>query len=259
MRIALGIEYDGSAFFGWQRQAGTRTVQGCLEQAVSQVANHPVTVVCAGRTDTGVHATGQVVHFDSEAPRSLRSWLLGINSNLPADANVSWVQPVEEDFHARFRAESRQYRYVILNRPTRSALLRQRVCWEHQTLDESAMGEGARHLLGEHDFTSFRTVACQAKHPVRTLQRLDVQRSGEFIYIDVQANAFLHHMVRNIAGVLIAVGRGERAPDWVAELLAARDRSAGGVTAAAAGLSLVGVNYPAHFGLPTDRRLPVFS
>ncbi len=259
MRIALGIEYDGTDFCGWQIQDGTRTVQGALEEALSKVAAHPVHVICAGRTDAGVHAVGQVVHFDSEAPRSMRSWLLGANSNLPRDAGVIWAQPVDTDFSARFSATARSYRYIILNRMTRPALLRDRVCWQHRPLDVEAMGAAAAHLIGEHDFSSFRAMACQAKHPVRTIHRLDVTRSGDYIHIDVTANAFLHHMVRNIAGVLMAVGEGDRHPDWAAELLLARDRRVGGVTAPAAGLYLVSVEYPERFGFPPPAAAPRFG
>lgn len=259
MRIAAGIEYDGTAFSGWQSQPGSRTVQGCVEQALSKVADHPVQVVCAGRTDSGVHATGQVIHFDTGASRRMRSWILGANANLPADVSVTWAQPVDERFHARFGALERRYRYVILNRMVRPALGRSRVCWDHYPLDAGLMAQAGTYLVGEHDFSSFRALACQAKHPVRTIHRLEVSRAGEYLYIDVTANAFLHHMVRNIAGVLIAVGRGERRPDWVPELLLARDRSVGGVTAPAGGLYLVDVRYPDEFGLPREITLPRFA
>ncbi|HHO67420.1 MAG TPA: tRNA pseudouridine(38-40) synthase TruA [Gammaproteobacteria bacterium] len=259
MRLACGIEYDGSGFSGWQRQPGSRTVQGEVERALSYVADHPVELACAGRTDAGVHATAQVVHFDSDAPRSERSWLLGANANLPDDVRLLWVQPVAEDFHARFAATARRYRYVILNRPVASALERGRTTWERRPLDETRMAAGARHLLGEHDFSSFRALACQAKHPVRTVHRLDVSRSGPYLYLDVEANAFLHHMVRNIAGVLMAVGRLEEPPDWVAQVLAHRDRTRGGVTAPADGLYLVGVTYPDKFGIDGSGQLPCFG
>jgi tRNA pseudouridine38-40 synthase len=259
MRIALGIEYDGTDFCGWQVQNGTRTVQGAVEAALSKVANHPVQVVCAGRTDAGVHAVGQVVHFDSDAPRSMRSWLLGANSNLPRDVGVTWAQAVDSEFSARFAATARSYRYVILNRMTRPAVLRDRVCWQHRPLDEGLMQSAARHLLGEHDFSSFRALACQARHPVRTIHRLEVARSGDFIHIDVTANAFLHHMVRNIAGVLMTVGEGEKPVEWTAELLAARDRTVGGVTAPAGGLYLVAVEYPLRFGLSEEASPPRFG
>jgi len=259
MRVALGIEYDGSDFCGWQRQAAGRTVQGCVEQALSTVADHPVNVVCAGRTDTGVHATGQVVHFDTGAVRSPRSWVRGGNANLAADVRVQWATAVDAAFHARFAARQRHYRYIILNRPSGSAVLRNRVCLEHIRLDESRMAVAAGYLEGEHDFTSFRAAACQAHSPVRTIHQLQVHRSGDFIYIDVRANAFLHHMVRCIAGVLIAVGRGEQPPGWVGEVLAAADRTLSGFNATPAGLYLVGVRYPQAFEVPVAGWLPVFG
>lgn len=256
MRIALGIEYDGSHFSGWQRQAHAVGVQQVLEEALSKVADHSVEVVCAGRTDAGVHATAQVVHFDTEAERSPRAWVLGTTCNLPAEVCVNWAQPVSPEFHARFSATGRRYRYVILNRPVRPALLHERVCWEHWPLDAARMAEAAACLLGEHDFSSFRAQGCQARHPRREIYALDIQRHGEFIYLDIAANAFLHHMVRNVAGTLMAVGRGDRSVGWVAEVLAARDRTAGGATAPAAGLYLVDVRYPERFGLPLAAQLP---
>lgn len=256
MRIALGIEYDGSAFNGWQRQSHAPSVQAALERALSKVADHPVEVVCAGRTDTGVHATAQVVHFDTHAERSMRSWLLGGNSNLPPEVAITWVRPISEEFHARFKATVRQYRYLILNRGHRPALLRNRVCWEHRPLDVEAMQAAARPLLGEHDFSAFRALACQASHPVRTLHRLELQRRGDLIWFDIEANAFLHHMVRNIAGSLMTVGKGEQPVDWLGELLAGRDRSRSGITAPAGGLYLVKVGYPPEFGLPAEAVLP---
>lgn len=259
MRTALGIEYDGAGFFGWQHQEDGRTVQDCVERALGRVAAAPVSVVCAGRTDTGVHATGQVIHFDSDAARSPDNWVRGANANLPGDIRVQWAAGMADDFHARFSARRRHYRYVILNSPAAPALLRQRVCWERLPLHVERMHLAARHLLGEHDFTSFRAAACQAKSPRRTLYRLDVTRAGQCIYIDVVANAFLHHMVRAIAGVLIAVGRGEQEPGWTAQLLAARDRTAGGVNAPAAGLYLVNVAYEDRFRVPLSSWLPVFD
>ena len=259
MRIAAGIEYDGTDFCGWQAQDGSRTVQAAVECAFSTVAAHPISVVCAGRTDSGVHAMGQVVHFDSDANRRPRSWLLGANANLPKDVSVVWVKPVAQDFHARFSALARTYRYVILNRMTRPAILRNRVCWHHPPLDPDRMVLAARHLVGEHNFSSFRALACQAKHPVRTIHRLEVQRRGDYIHLDITANAFLHHMVRNIAGVLIAVGEGEREPDWVQELLMARDRRVGGVTGPAGGLYLAEVQYPARYDLPPAPAVPVYG
>lgn len=256
MRIALGIEYDGSRFSGWQRQAHAVGVQQVLEEAISNVADHPVKVVCAGRTDAGVHATTQVVHFDTGAVRSPRAWVLGTTCKLPPEVCVTWAQPVDEAFHARFSATGRRYRYVIFNRPVRPALLHGRVCWEHRPLDDTRMAAAAVCLHGEHDFSSFRAQGCQAGHPRREIHALDVRRQGEFIHLDVAANAFLHHMVRNIAGTLLAVGRGERPVEWVKEVLEARDRTVAGITAPAAGLYLVQVQYPERFGVPQAARLP---
>lgn len=258
MRIAFGVEYNGAGFRGWQRQQEVRTVQECVEGALSTVADQPVEVVCAGRTDAGVHATGQVIHIDTEARRTMRSWILGANSNLPRDVSILWARPVDEAFHARFSARRRRYRYVILNRMVRPGLHRDRVCWIHRPLDERRMAAAADHLLGEHDFSSFRAVACQAKHPIRTLYRLDVVRKGDYVALDAEANGFLHHMVRNIAGVLIAIGEGEREPGWAREVLEARDRALGGVTAQPDGLYFVGVRYPEHFGIPEPSSSPGF-
>jgi tRNA pseudouridine38-40 synthase len=251
MRIALGIEYDGANFHGWQHQGDVRSVQECLEKALSIVADQPVRVHCAGRTDTGVHGLGQVVHFDSDAKRSERSWVLGSNVNLPTDISVNWAREMPETFHARFSAIGRHYRYQIINRGFRSAIWRDRATWIHQPLDEKAMHLAAQHLVGEHDFTSYRALACQAKHPVRTIHSLNVKREGEMVIISVHANAFLHHMVRNIAGVLIAVGKGEQSTSWARDILELRDRTKGGVTAPPHGLYLTKVDYPEGFQLQT--------
>ena len=259
MRIACAVEYDGSGFCGWQRQDHVRSVQGDVEAALSKVANHDVRVVCAGRTDSGVHASWQIIHFDTRAERSERSWVLGTNANLPDDAGLLWAREVDDDFHARFSAQARSYRYVIFNRDVPSALLHRRATWVHQALDVSGMQEGARYLLGEHDFSSFRALACQAKSPVRTIYRLDIKRSGAYLYLDVEANAFLHHMVRNIAGVLMAVGRGVQNSHWVQGVLDKRDRTQGGVTAPAGGLYLVGVRYPEKFGIESLGIVPEFG
>ena len=250
MRVALGLEYDGSAFCGWQTQKHAPSVQDSVEQALSAVADHRVSVVCAGRTDTGVHAAGQVIHFDTTSQRSERSWVFGANANLPKSVTTLWAVPVADDFHARFCAERRRYRYVIFNRAVRPTFLQKRVTWEHRPLDAVRMAEGARHLLGEHDFSAYRTVACQAKSPVRTLYRLDVQRQGQYVFLDLEANAFLHHMVRNIAGVLMSIGAGERPPVWAKQVLEERDRTRGGVTAPPFGLYLTGVSYPKAHGIP---------
>lgn len=258
MRIALGVEYDGTQFCGWQVQEGVRTVQACIEQALTKVANHPVRVICAGRTDTGVHALGQVIHFDSEASRSERGWVFGANSHLPKDCSVSWARVVSDDFHARYAALSRYYRYVIFNRAVRSGVFANQVSWCYRPLDATRMSEAAGYLTGEHDFSSYRAVACQAKHAVRTVRRLDVARHGERIVIDVVANAFLHHMVRNIAGVLMTIGSGEREPVWARQVLEARDRTLGGVTAPPQGLTLMAVEYPDQFALPKPSAEPIF-
>lgn len=257
MRIALGVEYDGSGFFGWQTQRQQPTVQEALERALTVVADEAVSVICAGRTDTGVHAHGQVVHFDTGAERSERSWVLGANSNLPGGVCVLWARAVEPDFHARFTAIGRQYRYVILNRWVRPALQAGRVCWQRRPLDAEAMNEAARHLVGEHDFSSFRSAGCKANHPIRELRTLTVRRQGERVIIDVAANGFLYHMVRNIAGTLMEVGLGDRSPSWVEAVLAARDRRRAGVTAPSDGLYFVGARYPASSGLP--ERPPTFA
>jgi len=259
MRFACAVEYDGAGFSGWQRQEHARSVQGAVEQALSFVADHPVRVSCAGRTDAGVHATWQVIHFDTDARRSERSWLLGTNANLPGAVRLLQVTPVDESFHARFSAQARSYRYVILNRDVPSALLRHRVAWEHLPLDAEGMQRGASYLIGEHDFSSFRAMACQAKSPVRTIHRLQLARCGDMIYLDIEANAFLHHMVRNIAGVLMSVGRGDQPAEWVDEVLQHRDRARGGVTAPAGGLYLIGVSYPPSYPVAAGGVVPVYG
>jgi tRNA pseudouridine38-40 synthase len=257
MRLALGIEYDGNGFSGWQRltqpgEAGLATVQSAVEDALSTVADHPVLVTCAGRTDAGVHAACQVVHFDSEARRDPRGWMLGATSRLPEAVCVRWCVPAADDFHARFSAIARRYRYRLLNRAVRPALQRQWLSWERRPLDAEAMHAAAQALLGENDFTSFRTVHCQAPHARRDLQRISVRRDGDVLEIDVQANAFLHHMVRNIVGSLIEVGAGERPRAWIAEVLAARDRTMAGPTAPPQGLVFNGPLYPADWKLPAE-------
>ena len=250
----MGVEYDGAGFHGWQIQLGVRSVQELLEQAVSKVADGPIRVHCAGRTDTGVHGIGQVVHFDTDAQRTPRSWILGTNTNLPPDINVSWAQAVTADFHARFSAISRDYRYLIINRATRSSLMHDRAVWVHRPLDEARMQEAAQLLVGTHDFNSYRALRCQAQSPIRTVTRIDVRRDTDRVTIDISANAFLHHMVRNIAGVLMAIGRGDKPVSWSREVLEHRDRTQGGVTAPPNGLYLIRVGYPDHFGIPTSMR-----
>jgi tRNA pseudouridine38-40 synthase len=250
VRVALGIEYDGSAYCGWQVQAQVRTVQGELERALSAVADHELRLIVAGRTDRGVHALMQVAHFDTVASRSARAWVLGANSRLPTDISVLWAQEVSQNFHARFSAQSRRYLYRILDRPIRPALDRQRVCWSRRPLDERSMRDAAEVLLGEHDFSAFRAAECQARTAVRRLISVGVARSGAVVEIDLRANAFLHHMVRNIAGSLLAVGTGDRPPEWLGEVLASRDRRRAGFTAPSAGLFFMGVEYPRAHELP---------
>lgn len=251
MRRVLGIEYDGTAFNGWQVQQDGRSVQGCLEEALSAVADRPVKATAAGRTDTGVHAVGQVVHFDTDAARPDRAWTLGVNAALPADVAVRWVRAAPDGFHARYAARARSYRYCILNGPLRSALLRHRAWWVRRPLDAAAMTRAGEALVGEHDFSAFRAAECQARTASRNLTHLEVRRDGDLLTVDVSANAFLHHMVRNIVGTLAVVGRGEAEPDWVAEVLAGRDRREGGMTAPAAGLYLLRVDYGGLLSQPT--------
>lgn len=252
-RIALGVEYDGSAFSGWQAQLSPRlaTVQESLETALSAIAAHPVKTVCAGRTDAGVHGSGQVVHFDTAAARPLKAWVTGTNSLLGRHCAVKWARAVPADFHARFSALSRRYRYCICNTAVRPALLANFVTWHRKPLDAAAMHAAGQYLLGEHDFTSYRGAACQSRTAMRCVLALSVQRHGHHVLVDIEANAFLLHMVRNIVGVLIEVGEGLQPPAWAGELLTLRDRTQAAVTAAPNGLCLYQVRYPAHFDLPT--------
>ena len=258
MRIALMVEYDGGRFHGWQAQTGLHTVQQVLEQALSRVADRDVSVICAGRTDTGVHATNQIIHFDCESERTIRAWIHGANSFLPKDVSVKWGREMSEQFHARYSALSRSYRYVIYNAPIRPALLRGNVTWQYRQLDHRLMHEAGQFLLGEQDFTSFRALECQSKTPMRNIHSLKVCRQGDFITIDITANAFLHHMVRNITGVLIAVGSGKKPVQWVSEVLLAKDRRLGAETAPPYGLYLVGVAYPPEFGVSQNISGPLF-
>lgn len=259
MKYAACIEYDGSAYFGWQYQDHAPSVQGDVEAAISRVANHPVKIVCAGRTDTGVHGIGQIIHFESESDRSIDAWQFGTNSNLPDTTVMRWVKPVDDRFHARFSAGARRYRYIVLNRDTRPAILSKRVAWTRKKLNHELMHQASQHLLGEHDFTSLRAAGCQAKHAVRTIHDIGVSREGDFIYLDVKANAFLYHMVRNIAGTLFTVGEGKNSVDWVAELIAKQDRREAGATAPAGGLYFVHVDYPKQYELPEEYHLPWFN
>ena len=250
-RIALGVEYKGSRYRGWQRQLpGVPSVQEELEKALSRVAAQPVNLMCAGRTDAGVHASGQVVHFDTPIERPLIAWVMGANANLPGDISVTWAKVMPAHFHARFKACARRYRYVIYNDQIRPAHMAEEVTWNHRPLDVQRMRDAARALVGTHDFSSFRALKCQAKSPIKTVHHLEIIEHGRMIVLDVRANAFLHHMVRNFAGMLMTIGAGERPVDWVREALEARDRREGGVTAHPYGLYLVQVEYPEEFVLP---------
>ena len=259
MKIAIGVEYCGTGIHGWQRQKQTPTVQECVEQALSSVADHPVSVFCAGRTDAGVHALHQVIHFQTSAKRELHAWILGGNTLLPAAISLLWSRQMDDDFHARFSAIGRTYRYVIINRRARPGMLHGRVSWEYRPLDVERMKVASRVLIGKHDFTSFRALRCQAKSPVREIRRLDIYRRDEFIVIEVEANAFLHHMVRNIAGVLMAIGAGKQRIDWCEQVLEARDRCLGGVTASPDGLYLIDVEYAEKYNLPTQSTVGMFD
>lgn len=259
MRYAACIEYDGAAFHGWQSlKSGLPTIQAAVEAAIGKVANHPVAVICAGRTDAGVHGSRQIIHFDTTSVRDDRGWVYGSNANLPDTIAMRWVKPVSTAFHARFSALARRYRYIIYNNPIRPAHLSRGVTWNYRPLDIDRMREAGRYLVGEHDFTSYRAVQCQAKNPVRTIHHLELNRFGDLIIMDVMANAFLHHMIRNIAGVLMAIGHGKYEPIWAKEVLAARDRRAGAVTAPPWGLYFVDVSYPDKFALPVEPLGPHF-
>ena len=254
-RYAACVEYDGSRFHGWQRQKHTsRTVQSALEAALSRVADHDVAIVTAGRTDTGVHATHQVIHFESDSERSQFSWCRGTNRFLDHDVRLRWVVEIDDEFHARFSALSRSYRFIILNQPIASALYRSLVTHEYRELSVERMQRAGEALIGEHDFSSFRAAGCQAHSPVRTVSHFALQSHGPWVWFDITANAFLQHMVRNIAGALIEVGCAKREPDWLGDVLAEKDRTRSGITAGAHGLYLVGVGYPDSFKLPSQRQ-----
>ena len=255
VRIALGIEYDGSRFCGWQTQTAVCGVQDALQRALAVIAGHPVEVVAAGRTDAGVHATLQVVHFDTVAQRPDSAWVRGVNSFLPDSVVVLWAQPVNARFHARFSAQTRSYRYVLLNHPVRPAIAAGRIGWFHAPLVLEPMRAAAQLLVGTHDFSAFRAAECQAKSPIRTLHSLSVKQIGHRFSFDLSANAFLHHMVRNIVGALVYVGKGKYPPEWVGELLAQRDRSRAAPTFAADGLYLNAVRYAPEWGLPDTQRI----
>ncbi len=253
-RIALGLEYDGSTFCGWQTQPASCAVQDALEHALSQIAGEPIATVCAGRTDAGVHALAQVVHFDTGARRPESAWVRGVNALLPPAAAVLWAWPVADDFHARYAARERRYRYLILNHPLRPALERGRVGWVHRPLAIAPMQEAARLLLGERDFSTFRSAECQAKSPVRDLRSIEIRKFGDYVVFELSANAFLQHMVRNIVGSLVYVGKGRHPPAWLGDVLAARSRKLAAPTLDAAGLYLARVVYDGKWGLPDIRR-----
>jgi len=250
MRVALGIEYDGAAFCGWQTQPEACGVQDALEAALSEIAANATKTVCAGRTDASVHALGQVVHFDTQAQRPLSAWVRGVNAVLPDAVAVRWAHVVSDEFHARFSALSRRYRYFLLNRSQRPGLFGQYVGWFHSGLDVELMQSGARALVGEHDFSTFRAADCQAKNPVRTVHDLRIQSQGDVVCVDITANAYLQHMVRNIVGALVYVGSARQPPEWIAQILEQRDRSQAAPTFSPNGLYLSSVGYASHWGLP---------
>jgi tRNA pseudouridine38-40 synthase len=259
MRIALGLEYDGSGFAGWQAQAHRNTVQDVLEHALGAIADGPIRTVCSGRTDAGVHALGQVAHFDTEVVRPDTAWVRGVNAHLPSTVAVRWACPVSDGFHARFSARARSYRYLLLNRPVRPALLHDRVGWFHGPLDIEAMRSAIDCLLGEHDFSAFRAAECQAKSPVKSMQSVSIQRDNDLIVFEFTANAFLHHMVRNLVGAFVFIGKGRERPAWMAEVLASRDRRRAAPTFDAAGLYFLGPEYEAEWRLPDPGRMMASS
>ena len=257
VKFAVGIEYAGTAYSGWQRQKHVVSIQQHIEEAIGYVANHRVQLVCAGRTDAGVHAVEQVAHFESTAKRDNRSWILGSNCQLPRDIRIKWIIPVESDFHARFSAIARSYRYIIFNAAVPSALFHNRAGWEFSPLDQALMHEAAQILVGEHDFSAFRAVGCQAKSSTRRIHEISVERQGDLLYIDIKANAFLYHMVRNIVGSLISVGQGEESIDWFIGVFSGRDRNLAAATAPAAGLYFLRAHYPDAFELPVNGKKPI--
>lgn len=256
MKIALAIEYVGTLYHGWQFQKNAPSVQEAVEFALSQVACEPIKIHCAGRTDKGVHATHQIVHFETSVTRDLKAWVLGVNTYLPSTINIAWATEVSADFHARFSATSRAYHYAIYNDKIRPTHFAEGVTWYAYPLDEALMVLGSRYLIGEHDFSAFRDKECQAKHPIRTIEYIHIVRNDKLIIINIKANAFLHHMVRNIVGTLLPVGQGLQSPEWVKDVLQAKTRSKAGITAPANGLYLTEVNYPEEFILPSAKRIP---
>ncbi len=259
-RFALAVEYNGQNFNGWQaQQSSMRTVQGLLEQAIAKIANHPVRLHCAGRTDAGVHACRQVIHFDTNAQRPLHGWLMGINTELPRDISVNWIVSTDLYFHARFSAQERSYRYLVLNQPASSGLLDSFVTWVHRPLRVELMQEAADLLLGQHDFSAFRAADCQAHSPIKNLLQLQFVQQGPLIALDARANSFLYHMVRNLMGSLLRIGKGERPVEWIAELLQSKDRRLAAATALANGLYFTGVRYDEYHQLPSTFQLPLIG
>ena len=257
MKIALGIEYAGYNYYGWQKQSISPTIQETVESALSDIANEIVNVYCAGRTDTGVHAIQQVIHFETLSVREPHSWILGANSKLPKDISVIWALNVDDNFHARYAAENRTYQYLILNRRSRPAILNGLITWECQQLDFKKMVEASKCLLGQHDFTSFRAASCQAKSPIRTVHKLEINKIEDYFVITICANGFLHHMVRNIVGVLVPIGDGRQPVSWALDVLESRDRTQGGVTSPPEGLYFVNAHYPTEYAFPTVSTFPV--
>ena len=249
MRIAMGVEYDGSAYNGWQKQNIGLGIQTVVEKALSKVANHQINSICAGRTDTGVHARSQVIHFDTITERDNYGWLAGVNSNLPPDINITWVKNVNDDFHARFSASKRKYSYKILNQKTRSSLSRNYFWWVYDELDVNQMQSGAKYLIGKHDFTSFRATSCQASSPIREIFDIQIQKNDEGLRITLTANAYLQRMVRNIVGALVQIGKQEKDAKWMHDVLKGRDRKLAGIAAPAHGLTLLAVKYPNEFDI----------
>lgn len=259
MRYAVGIDYDGSRYRGWQtQQPGVPSVQFTLEKALARIAAHPVVLHAAGRTDAGVHAAGMIAHFDSDAQRSLYNWVLGTNTQLPPDIALRWITPVSDEFHARFKAVARRYRYVLLNTQQRSSQLAGKATWHYHPLSLAPMQQAVSYLVGRHDFTSFRAVGCQSRQPVRDVHFARLSQRGQLIVLDIQADGFLHHMVRNIIGVLLAIGQGKREPEWVQDLLLCKDRTQGGLTAPPDGLYFVDALYPPQFELPREPLGPLW-
>ncbi|MBA3508442.1 MAG: tRNA pseudouridine(38-40) synthase TruA [Betaproteobacteria bacterium] len=258
MRVALALEYAGHAFCGFQSQPTGCGVQDTLTRALGEIADHPVRIVAAGRTDAGVHAASQIVHFDTEAVRPETAWVRGVNAHLPPTASVLWARPVADEFHARFAAIARHYSYLLLTRPQRPGLFAPYVGWYHAPLDIGAMREGAKYLAGTHDFSSFRAAECQAKSPIKTLTLVTIEQQQALVRFEFTANAFLHHMIRNIVGALVSVGMGKHPPAWLADLLSARDRARAPATFAATGLYFAGADYDLRFALPPTVRRVMF-